>query len=117
MVVAGWLCVVGCVLASSVNAGETIAVGGALVTIPDGWKQTVNKDDTVVLTPADLPTGVGCTFTLLGGETFDGSVKDRLTSEWKGFEELGRVLTDDGGKIDGEGKPVETAGRSGTIEM
>jgi hypothetical protein len=117
----GWLIgcgvLLGITLVLPARGGETIAVGGALVTIADGWKKSVNTDDTVVLTPADLPGGVACTLTLLGGEPFDGSVKDRLTSEWKGFEDLGTVSNDEGGKINGEGTTREVASRSGIIDL
>ncbi|MDB5319688.1 MAG: hypothetical protein JWN40_1319 [Phycisphaerales bacterium] len=107
----------GIILVLPARGGETIAVGGALVTIADGWKKSVNTDDTVVLTPADLPGGVACTFTLLGGEPFDGSLKDRLASEWKGFEDLGPLSNDDGGKVDGEGNALEVASHSAVIEL
>ena len=112
-----WVAVLANVLVLPVWAAETIAVGGALVTIPDGWKKAINKDDTIVLTPSDLPGGVACTFTLLGGESFDGSLNDRLTSEWKGFEELGTVSNDDGGKIVGAGTTLERGTRSGIVDL
>jgi hypothetical protein len=116
-----WFTIVGVMLGilvcPLVRAGETIAVGGALVTVAEGWKKTVNKDETVVLTPADLQAGVACTLTLLGGEAFDGVVKDRLTAEWQGFEELGAVTNDDGGKIGGEGGALQTATRSGIVDL
>jgi hypothetical protein len=112
------LALLGVLLAATtaVRAEETVTVGGAVVTVPDGWKQA-DKDDTVVLTPADLPQGVGCSFTLLGGGPYLGVLKDRLDAEWKEFEQLGAVTEDDGGKINGTGNALETASRSGTIEV
>jgi hypothetical protein len=98
------------------RAEETVTVGGAVVTVPDGWKHA-EKDDTVVLTPGDLPQGVGCTFTLLGGGPYLGVLKDRLDAEWKEFQQLGPVTEDDGGKLNGAGNALETASRAGTIEM
>lgn len=97
-------------------SAETVTVGGAVVPVPAGWTRTV-RDGTVVLSPPNLPRGVACTFTLLGGEPFTGSLNDRLTEEWKEFQALGRMVTDDGGKLTGAGGPVVTAGRSGQIEM
>ena len=98
------------------RADETVTVDGAVVTIAQDWKQTA-IDDTVILTPSDLPAGMACTFTLLGGEAFDGSLGDRLASEWKEFEQLGSVLSDDKGNISGVGNPVEIAGRAGVIQV
>ena len=113
------LTLLGVILAAitpALRAEQTMTLGGAVVTIPEGWKQA-EKDDTVVLTPADLPQGVGCTFTLLGGEPYLGVLTDRLDAEWKEFEKLGPVTDDDGGKITGAGNPVEVAGRSGRVEV
>ena len=97
------------------RAGETVTVGGAVVPIAEGWTQKVT-DNGLVLTPPSLPPGVVCSFTLLGGEVFEGSVKDRLATEWKGFEAVGRMVTDNGTVIDGAGRPVEIASRSGMVE-
>ncbi|MDB5301555.1 MAG: hypothetical protein JWO87_3218 [Phycisphaerales bacterium] len=100
----------------TLRGDETVTVGGAVVPVAKGWTQTT-KDGTVVLAPPDLPQGVACTFTLLGGETFDGSLEDRLNAEWKEFQQLGRMTADDGGKINGAGTAVAIAGRSGFLEM
>lgn len=102
--------------ATMLHAGETVTVGGAVVPIPAGWTQSA-QDNGVVLSPPDLPQGVVCTFTLLGGETFDGVLIDRLRAEWKEFEKLGRVIEDDGGKVSGTGGPIVTASHSGRIEI
>src|SRR2546423_6871795 len=100
------------------RADETITQGGAVVPVAKGWAQVqATQEDTVVLSPSDLDKGVVCTFTLLGGEIFSGSLQDRLTSEWKEFEKLGRMVTDTGGKVDGAGNPIAIAGRSAQIEM
>jgi hypothetical protein len=107
-----------CLSATRAHAGKTVTVGGATVTIPDGWKQTPGEGGTVVLTPENLSQGVTCTYTLLGGEPFDGSLKDRLISEWKEFEKVGRIVYDDGGTLQGGSKPGQAtvASRSGTID-
>ena len=97
------------------RAGETVRVDGAVVPIADGWKRA-DKDDTVVLTPRDLPAGMTCSFTLLGGVPFDGLVKDQMAAEWKAYEALGTMAGDSGTTIDGEGGPVEVAARAGRID-
>src|SRR5438270_4016133 len=79
-------------------AAETVTVGGAVVPIAIGWKQSTTEGQ-VVLSPSDLPDGVACTFTLLGGEPFTGSVSDALAAEWKGLAAMGRMTTDDGEKM------------------
>ena len=73
--------------------------------VAQGWIQST-RDGNVNLSPPGLAQGVACTLTLLGGEPFTGSLKDQLTSEWKDFEALGTVVTDDGVKMTGEGGPV-----------
>ncbi len=92
---------------------QTVTVGGAVVTIAPGWQQT-KGDGGVVLKPGD--GAAGCTFTLAGGAAAAGTLKDKLAAEWKGFEAVGRIVADDGGKIDGAGGAVEIAGRSGSVE-
>lgn len=105
-------------LAGLCQAAEptTLTVDGAIVTLAPGWEQST-KDGVVTLTPSDLPAGVACTFTLLGGEAFDGSLRERLATEWKDFEKLGSVVSDDMGTINGAGSAVELAGRSGIIQI
>jgi hypothetical protein len=101
--------------AAPLRALETVTVGGAIVTIAKGWTHEFDGD-AVTMKPADLPQGVGCTFSLPGGEKFDGPLEDRLTAEWKDFQALGRVIEDDGGKVTGAGTAVELAQRAGVIE-
>jgi hypothetical protein len=105
-------------LAAICSAAEptTITVDGAIVTVAPGWVRST-AENSLILTPPNLPAGVGCTFTLLGGETFEGSLRERLDSEWKDVAKLGSVESDDMGKIDGEGKRVQIAGRSGVIQL
>jgi hypothetical protein len=113
------LAVVWAVLAATSSmraAGETVTVGGAVMPIAEGWKQTTVKGQ-VVLVPMDLAKGVVCTFTFLGGNPFDGSLKDEVAAEWKELAKLGRMVRDDGVKIDGEGKAVEIGSRSGKLEV
>ena len=95
---------------------ETVTVGGMTLPVAKGWTRSV-KDQTTVLTRADVPNGSACALTLLGGEVFTGSLRDRLDAEWKDFESIGKVQDDDRGKITGAGNPVVVAGRSGRIEL
>ncbi|MDB5174706.1 MAG: hypothetical protein JWN51_3479 [Phycisphaerales bacterium] len=98
------------------DAPQTISVGGLVVTVPSDWVQKRNENG-LVLKPEGIVLWDQCTFTLLGGEAFSGSLKDRLTEEWNGFEKLGQIPDDDKGKIDGEGNAVELASRSGTLQL
>ena len=87
------LCALALISTVPMRAEETVTVDGAIITIADGWKR-VDKDEVVVLTPRELPDGVICTLTLLGGDPFKGSVKDQMALEWKGFEALGTMANE-----------------------
>lgn len=112
----GWLGVFSLLAVNSVLAAETLTVGGAVVTIPDGWSRA-DAEGRVVLVPRDLPAGVVCSLTLLGGESFTGSVMDRLANDWKELSSSGKIVRDDKGRMDGAGQPVEVASRAGSIEV
>ena len=100
----------------SSRAVETVTVGGAVVKIPEGWTQ-LEKDDTLVLTPPELPAGVACSLTLLGGEPYHGTVTDQLAAEWKGFQALGTLASESGDSILGAGGLVEIGARSARIDV
>ena len=108
----GWLCVFSLFGGMSLSAAETVTAGGIVVMIPEGWDHA-DADGRVVLTPRDLPQGVGCTLTLLGGKALEGSVTDHLTAAWDGVASKGKVIWDDKGKVDGAGNPTEVASRAG----
>ena len=55
-----------------VFGAETVTVGGAVVPIAQGWKQTTAADGSIILMPPDLPKGTDCRFLLLGGEPMKG---------------------------------------------
>src|SRR5690349_20598618 len=111
----GWLGVFALLAGTPARAAETVAVGGAVVTVPDGWGRA-DADGRVVLAPKDLPQGVVCSLTLLGGEAFGGSVMDRLAADWKELASGGKMVGDDMGKLDGAGKSVEIESRAGKLE-
>lgn len=113
-----FFCITGAALRAAEPAvpGQTVTVEGAVVPIAKGWVQSSNGN-IVVLTPPDLPKGVICSLSLVGGGALQGSLKDCLETEWKGYEKLGRITADQGSKIDGAGNPVEIASRVGRIEM
>lgn len=113
---ASLLVVVLALTSRAAGAEDTVTVEGAVVPVATGWVQS-NNGNTVVLTPSDLPKGVICSLSLVGGGTLEGSLKDCIDAEWKGYEKLGRITEDQGSKIDGAGKPVEIASRVGRIEM
>ncbi len=110
------LAVISLSLCNLLRAEETVTVGGAVVKIPEGWKQS-EKDDTLVLTPPELPAGVACSLTLLGGEPYNGTVTDQLAAEWKGFQALGTLASDSGDSIIGAGSLVEIGARSARIDV
>lgn len=112
----GWLCVFSVLAWSSLQAAETVTVGGAVVMIPDGWARA-DTEGRIILAPKDLPLGVVCTLTLLGGEVFEGSVTDQLDAAWKQMTSRGKIISDDKGKVEGAGKSVEVASRAGTVEL
>src|SRR5205085_10194052 len=76
------------------DAPETVIVGGLVVTVPANWTQK-RTELGLVLKPNEFALRDDCAFTLLGGEAFDGSLKDRLAEEWAGFEKLGTLRDDD----------------------
>src|SRR5207249_43707 len=92
------LCVLCYGIWNPADGAEPVTIGGAVVTLPAGWEQK-SGNGSIFFVPSDLAAG-GCTFTLAAGESFNGSTKDRLATEWKGFEALGRVVSDDGGKVE-----------------
>jgi hypothetical protein len=110
------LCVALIVIGASAHAAETVTVGGARVTIPDGWARA-DAEGQVVLVPKDLPQGVACSLILLGGDAFDGSVMDRLAADWKELASGGKMVWEDKAKLDGAGNPMEIATRAGTLEV
>jgi hypothetical protein len=103
-------------LPSPLHAQEKVTIGGIVVKIPQGWTQ-LEKDNTLVLTPPELPAAVVCTLTLLGGEPYEGTVAEQLAVEWKGFAALGTIASDSGDSILGTGGPVEVGGRSARIDI
>ncbi|HEX4795224.1 MAG TPA: hypothetical protein VH370_15620 [Humisphaera sp.] len=100
---------------ADVCRAEEVVLGGAVVTIPAGWKQAA-KDGTVVLTPSDLGPGVACNFTLLGGVPFDGSLKEQFAVEWKALEALGTMVSENDASLQAMSGGVEIAVRSGRID-
>lgn len=97
------------------HAAETVTVGGAAVTIAKGWVRN-DAGGNVVLTPTDLPPGVICSLTLLGGEPFEGSLRDRLAADWRQLILAGNLKWDDNGRLEGRGTAVPSASRAGTFE-
>src|SRR2546423_301637 len=102
-------------VSGALRAEETVTVGWAVVPVPDGWKQE-EKDNTLVLTPGDLPAGVTCTFTLLGGDPFDGALKDQMAAEWKGFLALGTMANEVEGPMPSASGAAEILVRGGRID-
>ena len=100
---------------AQISRAEEVVLGGAVVTIPAGWKQTT-KDGTIVLTPSDLGPGVACNFTLLGGEPYDGSLKDQFAAEWKALDALGTMVSENDASLQTLAGNVEIAVRSGRID-
>src|SRR5215204_4058099 len=78
----GCLWVFSLLFATPLHASETVTVGTMTVKVPDGWVRA-DADGRTVLVPKDLPQGVTCSLTFLGGEAFKGSVIDRLAEDWK----------------------------------
>ena len=113
----GWVCVFSFLAGTSLRAAETVTVGGALVTIPDGWVRA-DADGRTVLAPRNLPQGVVCSLTLLGGEAFAGSVMDRLAADWKELASSGKMVWETvGAKVPSTVGPRAIPTRSSPITM